>query len=169
MAVSAEAAAAEAWVAEFIEGWRAPRSADAFADHFERILTDDVRMIQPRMPTLVGKRAFRERFARPVFALIFDLHAEVHDWAARGEVIYINFTLAGTLGGTPVRWTCVDRIVLRDGLAAERRAFFDPAPLLRAVASRPRAWLPVARTQARLLRSRFGADADTDAPGGGDR
>jgi hypothetical protein len=146
---------AEEWVAEFIDGWRAPSDADSFADHFEPICTDDVRMAQPQLPTLIGKRAFREEFCRPTFALIPDLHAEVHDWAVNeaGDVILISFTLAGTLGGKPLRWPCVDRVVLSDGLACERTAYFDPAPLLRAVATRPRAWAPFARLQgARLLR-----------------
>jgi len=144
--------AAERWVGEFIEGWRAPAGADAFADHFERVCTEDVRMIQPQLPTLVGREAFREGFVRPTFDLIPNLHATVHDWAASGDVIFINFTLEGTVGGKQVRWPCVDRVVLRDGLACERRAYFDPAPLLRAVATRPRAWPTFARIQgSRLL------------------
>jgi ketosteroid isomerase-like protein len=142
---------AERWVAEFVEGWRSPRSADAFADHFDRVCTDDVRMIQPQLPTLVGKQAFREGFVRPTFELIPDLHATVHDWAASGDMILIHFTLEGTLGGKPVRWPCIDRVVLRDGLACERRAFFDPGPLLQAVATRPRAWPTFARIQGRRL------------------
>jgi ketosteroid isomerase-like protein len=161
---------AEEWVGEFIEGWRAPKSPDAFADHFDAVLTDDVRMIQPQLPTMVGKTAFREGFVRPTFALIPDLHATVHDWAVRrseakprraaveapdsdeaGDVVFINFTLAGTLGGKPLSWPCIDRIVLRDGLACERRAYFDPTPLLRAVLTRPRAWPGFARIQAGRL------------------
>ncbi len=131
-----------AFAETFTEGWRRPASADAFADFFEPHFTDDVRMIQPQLPVLVGKRAFREKFARPTFALIPDLHADVHESAANeaGDVLMISFTLAGTLGDKPISWPCVDRIVLRDGLVAERRAYFDPTPLLRAVLTRPRAW-----------------------------
>ena len=43
----------------------------------------------------------------------------------------------------PVEWTVVGRIILEDGLIRERRSYFDPAPLLRAVALRPRASLPL--------------------------
>jgi hypothetical protein len=46
----------------------------------------------------------------------------------------------------------VDRITLRDGLAIERVAFLDPAPLLRAVLTRPRSWPRFARLQARQIR-----------------
>ncbi len=136
------AGSAEIFVETFTEGWRAPAGGDEFADFFEPHFTDDVRMIQPQLPVLVGKRAFREQFARPTFKLIPDLHADVHDWSASdaGTVVFINFTLSGTLGGRPVSWPCVDRIVTRGGLVAERRAYFDPGPLLKAVLTRPRAW-----------------------------
>jgi ketosteroid isomerase-like protein len=144
------------WVRAFIEGWRAPTDADSFADHFDDLMTDDVRLIQPQVPTAVGRRAFREQFARPVFELIGDLHATVHRWADAGDAVLIEFTLAGTLGGRPVSWDCVDRVTLRDGLATERRAYFDPGPLLAAVATRPRAWPRFARLQAEQLRRRLG-------------
>jgi ketosteroid isomerase-like protein len=146
---------AAAWVREFAEGWRAPADAEAFADHFDRLLTDDIRLVQPQMPPVVGREAFRERFARPVFALIPDLHATVHSWAASGDVVFIDFTLEGTLGGKPISWPCVDRVTLRDGLAIERRANFDPTPLLRAVATRPRAWPSFVRLQiSQMLKGR---------------
>jgi ketosteroid isomerase-like protein len=146
---------AEAWVAEFIDGWRAPRDADSFCDHFDPILADDVRMVQPQLPTAVGRRAFREDFARPVFGLIPDLHADVHRWAARGDMILIEFTLSGTLAGRPVSWDAVDRVTLRDGLAIERRSYFDPLTLLGAVATRPRAWPAFARAQLKQIRNRL--------------
>jgi hypothetical protein len=57
--------AVQAWVLAFAEGWRAPASAEAFADHFEPWFDPHIRLIQPRLPTLVGHQAFRERFARP--------------------------------------------------------------------------------------------------------
>jgi ketosteroid isomerase-like protein len=148
--------AAAEWVHGFIAGWRAPADAESFADHFDALITDDIRLVQPQVPTAVGRRAFREQFARPIFELIPDLHATVHRWAANGDVVMIEFTLAGTLGGRPASWDCVDRVVLRDGLASERRAYFDPTPLLSAVATRPRVWPKFARLQVQQLRRRFG-------------
>jgi hypothetical protein len=58
----AERTAAE-WVAGFAEGWRAPTDADSFCDHFEPYLDDEIRLVQPQLPPVVGKRAFREQFA----------------------------------------------------------------------------------------------------------
>ncbi len=151
----AEASAdAHAFVAAFTEGWRAPRDADAFVAHFRPWLAPDVRLIQPAMPTLVGREAFERDFARPLFALIPDLHAEVEQWAARNDTLYIEITLAGTLAGRAVSWRACDRITLRDGVAAERESYFDPAPLLAAVALHPTLW-------PRFLRIRLGAALGT--------
>jgi len=47
--------------------------------------------------------------------------------------------------------TC-DRIKLRDGKAAERVAYLDAAPLIKAVARSPRSWPKFLKTQLRNLR-----------------
>jgi steroid delta-isomerase-like uncharacterized protein len=124
--------AAVAWVEAFTEGWRAPADADAFIEAFDPWLADDIRLVQPGIPTTVGKDAFRDTFVRPMFDLIPDLHGTVESWAAHGDVVFIEIRLAGTLAGTPVEWTSVDKVTLRDGIAVERVANFDPAPLLEA-------------------------------------
>jgi len=137
--------AAQAWVLAFAEGWLAPASADAFADHFQPWFDPHVRLIQPLLPALVGQRAFRERFARPLFALIPDLHGQVERTATRADCAYVELTLRGILGGSPVAWRVCDRTTLRDGLVVERESYFDPLPLLRAILTRPRAWAALAR------------------------
>jgi hypothetical protein len=137
----------------FEAGWRDPANPRAFAEHFIPMLDPQVRMVQPQMPTLVGYDAFRQRFVEPLFALIPDLHGTVSNWAADGDVLFIDVVLEGTLGGRPVRFESVDRVTLRDGVAVERVAFMDPAPLMKAIATRPRAWPRFARVQARQVQS----------------
>jgi ketosteroid isomerase-like protein len=148
------AAAARAWVAAFAEGWRAPASAEAFADHFEPWLAPHVRLLQPGLPALVGRPAFRERFARPLFALIPDLRGQVERAAVGADCAYVELTLRGTLGGRPVAWRACDRATLRDGAVVERESYFDPLPLLWALATRPRAWPAFARARLGALRRR---------------
>lgn len=143
------------WVAHFEEGWRAPRDPDSFAAHFEKVLVPEIRLIQPQMPDLVGYRAFREAFVRPLFGLIPDLRGEVERWAAQGDSIFIQLRLRGTLGRRPIAWTVVDVVTLRDGLATERRSFLDPAPLMRAILTRPRSWPRFVRFQSTMLRQRL--------------
>jgi ketosteroid isomerase-like protein len=144
--------AAEAWVAMFAEGWANPVDTDTFCDHFDPWFQPDVRMIQPSVAPTVGKPAFRERFARPLFELVPDLHGTVENWAASGDLIYIELRLEGTIGGRPFTLNTCDRIRLRDGKAAERVAYLDPTPMLKAVARSPRAWPKFLQTQLRNLR-----------------
>jgi SnoaL-like domain len=146
----ATSTAAETWVAGFAEGWRAPAGADGLVANFAPILARDVRMIQPQLPTLVGHEAFRRGFAEPLFGLIPDLHGRVVRWAARGDDVFIEVELRGTLGRRPVRFIAVDRVTLRDGVAVERESHLDPTPLLTAVARTPRLWPRFVRMQARL-------------------
>ncbi|MDQ6811917.1 MAG: nuclear transport factor 2 family protein [Actinomycetota bacterium] len=144
---------AHEWVAGFAEGWRAPGGPESFAEHFRDMLAPDVRLIQPQLPTLVGYRAFEEEFVKPAFALIGDLRGEVERWAAHEQTLYIELTLRGTLARRPLSWRVCDRITLRDGLAVERESYFDPTPLLAAVAMTPRAWPRFLRLQAGKLRT----------------
>jgi ketosteroid isomerase-like protein len=151
---SAEELAAQEWVDGFAAGWRAPSGPDAFAAHFRELLAPDVRLTQPQIPTTVGFRAFEERFVKPVFELIPDLHGDVERWAARADVLYIELTLRGTLAGRPLSWRACDRVTLRDGMAVERESYFDPGRLMAAVATTPRAWPRFLRLQARNLTRR---------------
>jgi hypothetical protein len=136
-AVSSEA---EAWLREFEAGWRNPKGPDEFAAHFKRILDPSVRMSQPQLPTLVGHRDFETGFVAPLFALMPDVHVEIRSWASRGDVLLIELTVRGTLGGRPVAWPGVDRVTLRDGVAVERETYLDPLKILASIAPRPRAW-----------------------------
>jgi hypothetical protein len=144
--------APQAWVLAFAEGWRAPASADAFADHFQPWFDPQIRLIQPGLPTLVGHQAFRERFAGPLFTLIPDLHGQVERFAIGADCAYIEMTLCGTLGGRHIAWRVCDRASLRDQLVVERESYFDPTPLLRALLTRPRAWPALARAWQRSRR-----------------
>ena len=146
---------AVAWVEAFTEGWRAPSDADSFADHFDAWISEDIRLGQPQLPTLVGREQFRERFARPLFELVDGLHATVETWAARGDVILIEITLRGRIGGSELRLPVVDRVTLRDGVAVERVSFLDATPLLRAVAANPGAWPRFLKIQASRVTGRL--------------
>ncbi len=158
--------AAQAWVAAFAEGWQAPTSADAFADHFQPWFDPQIRLLQPQLPTLVGHRAFRERFARPLFVLIPDLHGQVERSAVGADCAYVELTLRGTLGGRPVAWRVCDRATLREGVVVERESYFDPLPLLRALLTRPRAWPALARARRRQGRHRAARRDERDDAAG---
>jgi limonene-1,2-epoxide hydrolase len=124
--------------ARFVEGFETAWSKSNAAALGE-LLTDDVVLIQPAMPKIRGKREAHETFSR-LFRMIPDLHVRVHRWAARDDLVFIEFTLVGTFGGGEVSWPAVDRFLLRDGLVAERISYFDPLPLFLTTLKRPRGW-----------------------------
>ena len=137
------------WVASFAEGWRARRGPDTFVAHFRQLLAEDVRLIQPQLPVIVGYADFEQRFVRPLFTLIPDLYGEVERWAARADTLYIELTLRGTLGRRAIAWRACDRITLCDGFAVERESYYDATPLLVALARSPRSWPRFARLRIR--------------------
>jgi ketosteroid isomerase-like protein len=127
--------AAAAFVDGFARSWAAPT-----VESHSALWHDDIVLIQPLMPKAIGRKACEDGFAR-LFGLIPDLHATVRRWAAtEPDVVFIEFTLAGTFGGRPIEWDAVDRFVLRDGLALERVSYFDSMPFALEMALRPRGW-----------------------------
>jgi ketosteroid isomerase-like protein len=124
--------------AKFVEGF-AEAWGRSDVDMLLALLTEDIVLIQPLMAPVEGKAAARDSFAR-LFKLLPDLRAEVHRWAADGDLVFIEFTLEGTFGGRRVSWPAVDRFFLQDGLARERVSYFDPGPLLIHTLRRPRGW-----------------------------
>ena len=99
-------------------------------------------LIQPIAPPSRGPGALRELFG-PLFLAVPDLTGTLRRWGESADGVFIELTLHGHLGRKAIEWTVVDRIILEDGKIRERRSYFDPVPLLRALARRPRASLPL--------------------------
>lgn len=136
---SVDTAAAKELVAFFSEGWRiGAADPERFFAHFGGRLTPDARMTQPLAAEARGPQGLRDLFT-PLFQAVPDLRVDVLRWGATDDGALIEIRLHGTLGGRPLEWRAVDRLVLRDGLIAERHSYFDPLPLLGALLTRPRA------------------------------
>ena len=134
---------AKEFVEFFAAGWElGARDAEGFFRHFGPRMHPDTALIQPIAPPARGPGALRELFG-PLFKAIPDLTGTLRRWGQTDDGVFIELTLRGHLGSRPVEWTVVDRIILEEGKIRERRSYFDPAPLLKAVALRPRASLPL--------------------------
>lgn len=113
-----------------------------------------VRLVQPMMKTTCGKDESAEQFGA-FFDLIPDLRAEVHRWSGGGDLVFIEFTLRGTVGGTPIEWPAVDRFLLLEGQIAERVSYFDGTRLALAILTRPTGWRRWLRSGLRPSRKGF--------------
>jgi hypothetical protein len=140
---SSTQAAATEFAEFFAAGWAiGARNPEAFFQHFGPRMHPNTALIQPIAPPARGPGALRELFG-PLFKALPDLTGTLRRWGQTDDGVFIEITLRGHLGRRPVEWTVVDRIILEDGLIRERQSYFDPAPLLKAVALRPRASLPL--------------------------
>ena len=122
-------------VRKFTAAWARPA-----VDDFLALLTPDARLLQPVTPVVVGHAAARREFGR-LLKWLPDIHGVVDEWSASGETILIAWRLRFTLGTRPFELRIVDRLVRRDGLIAEREAYFDSVRFLAATLSRPSAWM----------------------------
>lgn len=134
------------FVARFADFWRAPAP-----QRLDALLAPEVRLVAPLTPTTENLDAGKRAFAN-LLELMPDLTAEVHGWGPIPDGVLIEFTLAGSVRGVPLRWPAVDRIALRpDGLARERVSFFDSAPLVLTALRHPRTWPAFLRSQTRRV------------------
>ena len=122
---------AEDFTRRFGEAWAAPSGARLAA-----LLTEDVHLVQPLMREIRHREAAVRAFDE-LFALVPDLRSEVLSWGATEDGVLIEHRMQGTLGRRPYGWEVVDRILLREGLARERIAHFDPLPVLAQLLRRP--------------------------------
>jgi ketosteroid isomerase-like protein len=133
--------------AEFVEffaaGWAIGAcDPEGFYQHFEQRMHQNAALIQPIAGPSRGPGALRELFG-PLFLAVPDLTGTLRRWGESADGVFIELTLHGHLGRKAIEWTVVDRIILEDGKIRERRSYFDSVPLLRALALRPRASLPL--------------------------
>jgi SnoaL-like protein len=110
------------------------------------LLAPGVVLVQPIVAHTSDLEGAQRTFGR-LLAAIPDLRATVHHWAAEGDVVFIEFTLAGTLGGRPIVWDNVDRFTVNaDGLATERVNYHNALDTSWMMLSRPQAWLQLWRS-----------------------
>ena len=129
---------AEEFVDFFAAGW-ARGATGGFLDHFLPRMDPQVVLEQP-LGGARGHAGMRALF-EPLFKAIPDLRGEVLRWGRTDDGVLVELKLFGTLGGRPIEWTVVDRIVVQDGVCLARRSYFDPLPLMPALLRNPRVLL----------------------------
>lgn len=126
---SGETGTIEDWVTRFSQVWSDPR--DRLEDLLA-LLDDAVHLQAPsRPPESRGKEAARAAFQR-AFVGMPDLHADIGQWSASGDSLFIAMTFRASIGGRALAWKNVDQFQFANGSAVQRTAHFDPTPVRRA-------------------------------------
>lgn len=121
------------FVARFERAWTT-RTTEALAT----LLHPDVRLVQPLSRPLLGRDAALRSLASFI-AVTPDLRITLRRWSGDGAILFIEFSFHGSVGGRAIQLDIVDRVELVDGLVRDRTAYFNPAPLVRALLAQP--WL----------------------------
>ena len=58
------------------------------------------------------------------------LHPQVANWAANGDVVFVEYEMSGTLAGQPLSWTGIGRFKLRGERAIDAIGRWDNLDLL---------------------------------------
>jgi hypothetical protein len=69
-------------------------------------------------------------YVRAIRSLIPDISLEVANWAADGDLVFVEYEMSGTLAGRPLRWTGIGRFKLRGERAIDVIGRWDNLELL---------------------------------------
>lgn len=69
-------------------------------------------------------------YVRAIKALMPDIGLEVTSWAAREDVVFIEYEMSGTVAGRPLTWTGIGRFKLRGERAVDAIGRWDNLDLL---------------------------------------
>ena len=73
-------------------------------------------------------------YVRSVKALLPDISLEMRSWAARGDVVFVEYAMEATVNGERVAWDGIGRFKLRDGRVSEAIGRWDPTAIQAALA-----------------------------------
>lgn len=69
-------------------------------------------------------------YVRAIKALMPDIGLEVANWAAKDDVVFVEYEMSGTLAGQSLRWTGIGRFKLREERAIDAIGRWDNLELL---------------------------------------
>ena len=73
-------------------------------------------------------------YVRGIKTLLPDISLEMKNWAARGDVIFVEYAMAATVNGERVAWDGIGRFKLRDGRVIDAIGRWDPTKIQTALA-----------------------------------
>lgn len=74
-------------------------------------------------------------YVRGIKALMPDISLEMRSWAAREDVIFVEYAMEATVNGERVAWDGIGRFKLRDGRVIDAIGRWDPTKVQAALRS----------------------------------
>lgn len=114
---------AERFVQKFTDVWGAKDP-----DRYPELFHPEGKLLHPDMkePLTIDKLP---AYIRQILRAMPGLKLVPTDWAAKGETVFIEWTMSGTINGQFVEWRGADRFDLRGDRAIYGVAYFDSYPL----------------------------------------
>lgn len=120
---------ADQFVRDFKRMWSAPDPGQ-----FAALWDAEGTLFHPSMAARISASEIPD-YVRKIQLMVPDIRLEVLSWAARGDVVLIEWEITGTFRGALTSWRGADRFTLRNGRAIEGVAYFDTHALWVAVDS----------------------------------
>ena len=121
------------FIAEFCAAWE-----NATLDSLMSLLPDDVILVQPLSPPLMGKHAARRAFAKILFQYP-GLYGKDFSGLGDDHRVMISWTMCVPVGRRFLQVPIVDDFEFAGGTVKKRTAYFDSGLIVRAVAKSPSA------------------------------
>lgn len=113
----------ERFMENFERVWAAPQP-----EEFAALWHDDGVLLHPTMDRVIRKDEIPE-YIRAIKGIVPDISLKVENWAARGDVVLVEWVISATFGDETITWRGADRFTLRGDRAVEGIAYFDTLPL----------------------------------------
>lgn len=119
------------FLSRFTEMWKDPTPQE-FADLF----SEDGELLHPTMDEPIARDEIPEYVAQ-ITSVSPDISLSVDRWAARGNSVFIEWTITGSYADEQIRWRGADRFTLQGDRATEGVAYFDTLPLWEQIGADP--------------------------------
>ncbi len=74
-------------------------------------------------------------YVRGIKAAMPDISLETRNWAARGDIVFVEYAMEATLNGERLAWDGIGRFKLRDGKVIDAIGRWDTAAIQAALAT----------------------------------
>lgn len=74
-------------------------------------------------------------YVRGIKALMPDIELEMKNWAARKDIVFVEYAMEATVNGNHLAWDGIGRFKLQDGRVIDAIGRWDPTPIQAALAA----------------------------------